>query len=251
MKFLRVTYEDGVAVVKLDRGVTNALNGELLRELSKTMRMLRYDKVCSALVLTSTNEKFFSIGFDIPELFPLDADDFLEFYRGFNRVCSELYTYPKPTIASIPGHAVAGGCILALCCDYRFIAEGRNLMGLNEIKLGVPLPYLVDCILHSIVGTRNARDMADSGDFYEPDKLLALGVVDAVLPAEQLLAESVAHAGSIGSHPREAFAAIKRNRVQAVRAQASRRAKEKERQFVDMWYASETRQRLKEAMERY
>lgn len=75
-----------------------------------------------------------------------------------------LYTLPKPVVAAITGHAIAGGCILALCCDYRFISEGRKLMGLNEVKLGVPVPYLADRVLHALVGTRYAREIIESGE---------------------------------------------------------------------------------------
>ena len=74
---------------------------------------------------------------------------------------------------------------MALCCDYRFIAEGRKLMGLNEVKLGVPVPYLGDCILRHLVGARHARDIMDTGDFYHPEVLLQMGMVDQALPLEK------------------------------------------------------------------
>ena len=100
----------------------------------------------------------------------------------------KLFTFPKPTAAAISGHAIAGGCILTLCCDYRYIAEGRKLMGLNEIKLGVPVPYVADCILRSLVGFRHAREIMESGDFYQPETSFQKGLVDAVLPLENVLA---------------------------------------------------------------
>jgi enoyl-CoA hydratase/carnithine racemase len=97
---------------------------ELVDELGKLLERIEHDSSVSALVLGSSNDKFLSIGFDIPRLFELPREDFTTFFSEFNRVCLSLYTLPKPTIAAITGHAVAGGCILALCCDYRFIAEG-------------------------------------------------------------------------------------------------------------------------------
>jgi enoyl-CoA hydratase/carnithine racemase len=141
MMMIRTEYHDKVAVVKLNRGITNALNLQLVNELAETLHGVKHDSDVHSLVLGSSNEKFFSIGFDVPELFELTKSDFKFFYQTFNRVCLDLYTLPKPTIAVITGHAIAGGAILALCCDYRFIAEGRKLMGLNEIRLGVPVPY--------------------------------------------------------------------------------------------------------------
>lgn len=155
MKLIRREYRDRVAILKLNRGIINALNLQLVNQLAENLQKVRDDSDVHSLVLCSSNEKFFSIGFDIPELFKLTRKDFRVFYQAFNRVCMDLYTLPKPTIAAITGHAIAGGCILALCCDYRFIAEGRKLMGLNEIKLGIPVPYPGDCILRHVAGTRN------------------------------------------------------------------------------------------------
>jgi len=172
VKLIYTEFRDEVAVLKLNRGVTNALNLQLVSQLAENLQTVRDDSDVQGLVLSSFNEKFFSIGFDIPELIKLTIDDFRVFYQVYNRICVDLYTLPKPTIAAITGHAIAGGCILALCCDYRFIAEGRKLMGLNEIKLGIPVPYPGDCILQHVVGTRNAREIMGTGEFYDPEVLL-------------------------------------------------------------------------------
>jgi len=176
---LGVEIQDSVAVAKLSRGVTNAFNLELVDELLKLILDLKFKDQVRALVLTSSNEKFFSIGFDIPQLFELSPEDFQLYYQKFNQMCLALYTFPKPTVAAITGHAIAGGCILALCCDYRVIADERQLMGLNEIKLGVPVPYLADCILRSLVGVRAARLIMESGDFYPPLQLFQMGMVSS------------------------------------------------------------------------
>ena len=251
MKMIRVEHHGEVAIVKLDRGVTNTIDLQLVEELSETLQGVTHDPGVHSLVLGSSNERFFSIGFDIPQLFGLARQDFKFFYQTFNRVCMDLYTLPKPTIAAITGHAIAGGCILALCCDYRFIAQGRKLMGLNEIRLGVPVPYLADCVLRHIVGVRYARDIMDIGEFYQPEESLQMGIVDQVLPLEQVLPKSIEKARLLGGSPQEAFAMIKRNRVERVEAQVLTRLEEKERFFVDRWYSDEARERLREAMEKF
>jgi len=250
-KMIRIEYHNKVAIVKLDRNVTNALNLELVTKLDETLLKVKKDSNTHSFVLNSSNEKFFSIGFDIPQLFGFSKDDFKVFYKTFNRVCLELYTLPKLTIAAITGHAVAGGCILALCCDYRFIAEGRKKMGLNEIKLGVPIPYPADCILRQIVGFRNAREIVDTGEFYLPDKLLQMGMVDLILPLDQLLFKSIEKAKLLGALSQDAFAMIKRNRIEMVEAQVLTELKEKERLFLECWYSAETRKRLKEAIAKF
>jgi enoyl-CoA hydratase/carnithine racemase len=248
---IQVEQKNQILIAKLNRGVTNAINLELVNKLSEIVKKTEQDTKVHALVLSSANEKFFSIGFDIPELFELDKKDFMIFYRAFNRLCLDLYTLPKPTIAAITGHAVAGGCIIALCCDYRYIAPGETKMGLNEIKLGVPIPYPVDCMLRQVLGFRIAREMTDAGDFYEADALLDMGMVDKIMPLEKLQTEAVARAASLGGHAQNAFAMIKRSRTESTETQILLKLKEKEETFLEAWYAEETRERLKEAMKKF
>ncbi|MGB7062758.1 MAG: enoyl-CoA hydratase/isomerase family protein [Candidatus Zixiibacteriota bacterium] len=251
METIRTENRDGVAVVTLNRRTTNAINRQLVDELTGTLRQIKGDSDARGAVLTSSNEKFFSIGLDIPQLFELNREDFGSFYRAFNRLCIDLYTLPKPLVAAITGHATAGGCILALCCDYRFIAQGRKLMGMNEIKLGVPVPYPIDCIFRQLVGVRIAREVVDSGEFYPPDELIGMGMVDQVLPLEQVLPKSIDKVRLLGSYPQEAVEMIKRNRTEAIEAEILARLKEREELFIECWYSDEVRKRLKEAMEKF
>jgi enoyl-CoA hydratase/carnithine racemase len=248
---ITLDYQDKVMIVNLNRGVINALNLELVKRLTEVFGKAKNDPDVHGLVLDSTNEKFFCIGFDIPQLYELDRENFMSFYRAFNNMCLELYTLPKPTTAAITGHATAGGCILALCCDYRLIAEGKKLMGLNEIKLGVPIPYLADCVLRSLVGVRYARDIMESGDFYPPEQSLQMGMVDQVLPLEQVRSQAVEKAQLPGSMPQQAYALIKRNRVETIEAQFLARREEKEKSFLQCWYSDQARQQLKEAIEKF
>lgn len=248
---INMNYQDKVMIVNLNRGVINALNLELVKRLSEAFGKAKNDPEVHGLVLCSSNEKFFCIGFDIPGLYELDQEGFRTFYRTFNNMCLELYTLPKPTTAAITGHATAGGCILALCCDYRLIAEGKKLMGLNEIKLGVPVPYLADRILQSIVGVRYARDIIKIGDFYRPEQSLQMGMVDQVLPLEQVRSQAVEKAQLLGSMNQQAYALIKRNRVETIEEQFLARREEKEKSFLQCWYSDQARQKLKEAIEKF
>jgi enoyl-CoA hydratase/carnithine racemase len=199
MEMISVEKHGKVLLAKMNYGVTNALNPKVFQELGEILQQVKNDEAVNSLVLGSSNEKFFSIGFDIPKLFEMNRDDFSAFYRMFNQVCMELYTLSRPTVAAITGHAIAGGCILALCCDYRFIAKGKKLMGLNEVKLGVPVPYLPDRVLHALAGVRKAREMMESGRFYAPDEMLKAGVVDEVLLIEDVVKTAIEHAGALGS----------------------------------------------------
>jgi len=247
METIHLDFDDNTAMVMLNHGVTNALSPQVVSELAEVLESVRDHSNVKALVLTSTSEKFFSIGFDLPKLIELSETDLRNYYQSFNRLCIQLYSLPKPTVAAIPGHAIAGGCILALCCDYRFIAEGRKLMGLNEVKLGVPVPYPATCILQQLVGTRYSREIVEAGEFFLPETLLQMGLIDRVLHLEKVLPTAIEMAKGLAAHPPEALAMIKRNRVEPVVEQIQGRLEEREQIFVEQWRSAEAQKRLREA----
>jgi enoyl-CoA hydratase/carnithine racemase len=154
-------------------------------------------------------------------------------------------------VAALTGHAIAGGCILALCCDFRIIAEGKKLMGLNEIKLGVPIPYPGDRILTYLVGHRISNEIQVLGEFYPAEELLELGMVDQVYPVKDVVPESISRIEQISSTSLEAFRVIKQNRVERVENEIRAGLEEKHQSFMDCWFADDTRLRLKEAMEKF
>ncbi|PKN29690.1 MAG: hypothetical protein CVU64_06940 [Deltaproteobacteria bacterium HGW-Deltaproteobacteria-21] len=245
-----VERRDRVAILKLARDVTNALNLEHVTHLAKALEEAKQDSEVRGIVLASANDKIFSLGFDIPWLHEADQEQVARFYRLFNKTCLDLYTVPKPTVAAITGHAIAGGTILALCCDYRYIADGRKLMGLNEIKLGLPVPYLPDCIARQLLGTNKAREVLETGDFYPAEDLLRMGMVDQVLPLESVLTKSVEKAAQLGSAPR-AFALIKQNRVETIEARVREHGEEKARAFLECWFSPDAQERLREAIKKF
>jgi enoyl-CoA hydratase/carnithine racemase len=251
MGMITIDYVNTVAIVKLDRGVTNALNLDLVREMDGFLEEARWDRGICGLVLGSTSEKFFSIGFDIKAMYDLPRKDFEVYFKAFNRMCLSLYTLPKPTVAALTGHAIAGGCIMALCCDYRFMGEGKILMGLNEIRLGVPVPYPADCILRDIVGTRAAREITDVGAFHGPGQAIQTGLIDKVYPMGEVLDRSVETVRAIGSWPPGAFAVIKHNRTAEVERRIRTGWDEREQSFLDCWYSAEARGLLREAMKKF
>lgn len=250
MDEVKVEQLEGVRVLRLNRGVTNPINLGLVVSLGKVLEAMKEEGTNDAVVLTG-NDKFFSIGFDLPELVRLDREGMLTFYQAMNRVSIELYTFPRPTVAAIGGHATAGGCILALCCDYRHISKGRKLMGLNEVKLGLPVPYPADRMLHQIIGTRYAREIMETGEFYAPEQALSMGLVDDVVGPEELLQHAIGRAKVLGAMTPHAFKRIKANRVGPVKGQILANLEKREITFLEMWFSDETQQLLHEAMKRF
>ncbi len=248
---VQVERDGGVAVVRLDRSEINAINLELVRALAGVLGEVRADAGVTGVVLASASRKFFAMGFDLPELLELDRAGMAEFYREYNEVCLALYTLPKPTVAAIGSHAVGGGCILALCCDYRFMAEGRGVMGLVEVKIGVPVPYLAHCLLERAAGDRDARDVAYGGELLGPQELLRLGMVDRVLRPEQVEIDAINAAKAYGAMPANAFAAIKSTRTAEVERLYAGNGAGKQEEFLDCWFSEGTQPLLREAAEKF
>jgi enoyl-CoA hydratase/carnithine racemase len=252
VSLIEVQKQENGVIVSLNRSKTNALNTELLNELQVTLNTLKTDEKVQALVITSTSDRFFSIGLDVPELYDLSKSEFEIFYRLFTQVCLDLYQLPKPVIAAIPGHATAGGCILTLCCDYRYISHGRAVMGLNEIKLGVPVPFLADYIVHSLVGSQIARSLMETGDFHPVEELKRLGLVEEVVePPSELLTHAFEKATKLSAYSSTAYAAIKQNRINPIVTRYKQTREEEVKLFVECWYSETARNELKEAMKKF
>ncbi len=250
-ELISLSIENKIAVLTLKKSIINEINIDLVSELIHALEKVKNDTGIRGLVLSSQNEKFFSIGFDIPNLIKLGKEDFAVFYKAFNQLCISLYTLPKPTTTAITGHAIAGGCILALCCDYRIIAEGHKLMGLNEIKLGVSVPYPADRILRDLVGARAAQEIMETGKFYSADELLKIGMVDQVVSQSTVVSSAIERSKIIGAMPESAFALIKRNRIEPVVEQISKSLEEKEALFVDLWFSDPAQKLLNIAIENF
>lgn len=251
MKWIEAADEDGVRILKLNHGVTNAINGELLEDLRDSLLEVQNNPTIRALVLTSANEKFFSIGFDLPDLLPREVSEFETFFRRFNEICIDLYTLPKPTVAALTGHATAGGFILASCCDYRFMVSGKKFSALTEINLGVPVPYFSDLVLRQLVGDRKATEIMYTGALFPAEEAWAMGFLDGHFDPELLPARAVDKARALGSHFAPAFAAIKRNRTAEI-AQKGRDYLETDiKNFLTFWYSPDARTRLEEARQKF
>ncbi|MCP4676643.1 MAG: enoyl-CoA hydratase/isomerase family protein [Deltaproteobacteria bacterium] len=241
---------EAVCIITLARGVTNPIDLALVTALSNELDSIENDSTIRSVVLTG-NSKFFSIGFDIPALIELDRQGMGLFFGAMDRLSLRLYAFPKPTVIAMTGHAIAGGCILAICGDYRYISEGRKLMGLNEIKLGLPVPYPADRILDQVVGARHAREIMESGDFYESEQSMKMGLVDKMLPGEQVLPAAVEKARTLGRMPTEAFRRIKGNRVEPTRDLILAALDERKEAFLDFWFSKGTQALLRDAAKNF
>jgi enoyl-CoA hydratase/carnithine racemase len=196
-------------------------------------------------------DRFFSVGFDLPELLRLDRPAMGSFFDRFNRLCLELSTAPFPTICALSGHAVAGGCILALACDYRYAVAEEKKIGLNELKLGVPVPYLADMMLRHTVGDRYASQMIYSGELISFSDAKSIGLVDVVGPPDELEDFTIERLSRIAGFQSEAFSAVKANKVEEIKRRYEQNRQSKNKIFLDCWFSIPVQENLREASMRF
>jgi len=237
-----------VAIVRLNNGVINAINTELIEDLSKAIHRVKAE--FKGMVLAG-GTKFFCIGFDLPVLLKLDRAAMSEFLDAFDQVVLDLYTLPIPTACAIGGHAVAGGTILALTCDYRFAASGRKFMGLNEINIGVPVPCLPDLLLRQIIADRAATEIVYRGQLIEPEDALKIGLVDDVYSEDELEERAVGKISELADLSQPAFSVIKGNRVRENAVKFEKVRESSKKQFLDCWFLDAVKTLLSEAAKKF
>ena len=251
MSLISFSKIETTAVISLNNGITNALNIELLKELSAALVSIQNENQITAVVISSANEKIFSLGFDLPNLLKLERHAFKLFFEAFNLLCLQIYTFPKPIVSAINGHAIAGGCIITLCCDFRLIASGRRLMGLNEVRLGIPVPLAAEIILRQLVGNHVAEKVIFTGQLYTPDELHIYGLVDRVVKPEKLKQCALEQATMLGKNFNSAFQIMKLNTRQKVADDIKRGIEDHSEKFIDLWFSQTARELLTTAAEKF
>lgn len=245
MSFVKVKAEGNVAVVTLARGKVNAINDPMIDEIADSFEQLEKDPVIRTLVLTGQG-KFFSFGFDIPELLEFSRDGFTRFLTRFTDLYRTLFLFPKPVVAALNGHTIAGGCMLASACDSRLMVSGKSKISLNEITFGAAVLAGSVEMLRFCVGDANAQTILYSGELYTGDRAAELGLVDRVIPESELMSRSIETAGRLGEKDSAAFAGIKRLLREPVATVMADRESDSIRKFVEIWYSESTRRQLKE-----
>jgi len=248
MTKLALEEHGNVAILRLTNGVTNAVSPELVEELALALQEVQGR--FRGMVLAGGN-KFFSMGLDLPTLLKLSRKDMAAFWVGFEDTVLSLYTLPIPTAAAIAGHAPAAGTILALACDFRLIASGKKLMGLNEIKIGLPVPFLADLMLRQVVGDRAATEIEYTGELLMPEKSQALVLVDGIFPEEEVEARTIAKISEIVEGPPFGFPLTKQHRTRDIRAQFLAGRDSINQAFMDCWFMPSTQALLKEAATKF
>lgn len=240
MATVRVDDRDGgVRLLTLDRPPANAEDETLLTDLSAALDDAARQEGVRAVVLTGAGT-FFSGGFDLAAP-RRDAAAAAAIGRLFRDTHEKLLTLPKPTVALVNGHAIAGGMILALACDYRLGVDGDYKVGLNEVAIGSSFPRVAFEIVRLRLLHGRAAELLLGAALYPASQALRLGLVDELLPADTILATVLRRAARMGAFPREAYADTKAMLVAEAVSRLAAETPEGDARRAAIWTTAESR----------
>jgi 3,2-trans-enoyl-CoA isomerase len=248
MNTLQFTITDRLATITLDRGRSNPINHEMLQELIACMRELESNKEVGGVILTG-KPGFFSSGIDLIEAYSYDEEKIRAFWVDFMRMQTVLASFSKPLVAAISGHSPAGGCIMAICADYRVMAEGQFIIGLNEIPVGIIVPDSVFAIYSFWLGRHKAYQYLMEGKLMPPAEALEIGLVDEVTAAENVLAVAEAKARTYMKLNRMVWSLSKQNLRKELIAKLSADQSQTLDIMLKQWWAPATRKGLEMMIE--
>ncbi|XP_061456069.1 enoyl-CoA delta isomerase 1, mitochondrial [Rhineura floridana] len=177
----------GVAVMKMKNPPVNSLSLEFLTEFSISLEKLENNKACRGVILTSATPQIFSAGLDITEMYGKSEEHYAEFWKAVQEMWITLYNSSLVTIAAINGSSPAGGCLMAMSCDYRIMAENpKYSIGLNETKLGIVAPFWFKETMTNTIGHRATERSLQMGFLYSAPDALRVGIVDELVPEEKI-----------------------------------------------------------------
>jgi 3,2-trans-enoyl-CoA isomerase len=242
-----VEVRDEVTILTLDRPKANAFDPELVAALSGALADLTKAKA-RGVVLASSTPGIFSAGWDLPYLIDRNRAEMEAFVASYCALVRQLFVFGPPVVAALSGHAIAGGLIFAMAADERVAAKGRAKFGLSEVILGVSVPTCLMEPFRHVIGARHMERLASTGENVDAETALAMGLIDAVVPAEELLERSVERARFLGGLSAAAYAAIKlRSRSAAIARFDQARDHDP---FLDFWFSEDARFRIRDMVAR-
>ena len=233
---IEVTHRGPIRIARVAHGKANALDLDLSNAIIDTI--LEYQSSPDAALVITGQGTMFSAGVDLVCV----VDGGAAYVRGFlpalSAALGAVFACPKPVVAAVNGHAIAGGCILAAAADHRVMARGSGRIGIPELRVGVPFP-VVPLEVMRFAAARHLAAMVYGGATFSADEALAHGLVDGIADPEGLMGAAVAAAEHLAALPADVFTLTKR----ALRAPAIERIRAGEaldREVVDAWAAPET-----------
>jgi enoyl-CoA hydratase/carnithine racemase len=237
-----------VRELRLARPPANALSPELVDALAAALEQAPRDGA-QAIVLSGA-PGMFCAGLDVPLLLPFGRSAIRSMWRHLYGMLRELAAAKIPVAAAITGHSPAGGAVLATYCDYRVMAEGNYKIGYNEVQVGIPMPVAILRCVARLVGDRQAERLCVGGLLLPAAEALRIGLIDEIVPAEQVVERAVEWCRAMTALPVTAMSRTREaSRAGLVRLMDEGLAGELD-QLVESWFHPEAQSVLHAVVER-
>ena len=244
MNTIKVTIKDHLCIITLDRGKSNALNREMITELGDMLVNISADQNINGVIITG-KEHFFSAGLDLIELYQYSPEEAASFWHLFLNFTATITAFKKPMVAAINGHSPAGGCVIALACDHRVMAEGQYIIGLNEVPVGIIVPNSIFNLYSFWLGKANAARSLLDGKLFTPDEALKIGLVDELVNPASILTAAERKIRKYMAMERNTWEQSKLNiRKELITATSADQTAALER-MLEQWWSPTTRSILK------
>lgn len=207
MSYIDIDRVGETTVLRLNRPPVNAIDLELTEELDICLSDLETDMPAGGLVLTGEGATFCS-GVDFKAAPTYSAEDKRRMVGNINGMVARLYALPTATVAAVNGHAIGGGLVLALTCDFRLFADGDCKLGLTEVAVGIPYPACPMEVLKAELPAPLRRGLVLSGRVFGPRDARDMGIADELGPADGLIDRAAALAAQLAAQP--SYTTVKR-----------------------------------------
>ncbi len=230
------TTTDGIDTLRIEHGKANALDVELCGELESA---LAAGESREGPLIVTGGGSMFSAGVDLFRVVDGGREYISRFLPALSNLFLRLFIMPRPVVAAINGHAIAGGCILACACDYRVMGGGKGRIGLPELAVGVPFPAAAIELLRSVIDPSRLHELLFVGKTYDAREAATAGLVNEAVPLDAVLDRAVAIARDLGSRPAASYR-ITKHFLRGPAAERIRAAERDRSDLIDAWAAPET-----------
>lgn len=237
-----VQERDRVAHITLRHGRVNAMDMEFCQALEHQLRTLA-DSSLRAVTITGHGHVF-SAGIDLKRWLAEPADYVVPFLEVIESLFATCFTFPKPLISLINGHAIAGGCMLAISADYRLLAPGAKI-GIPELRVGVPLPITAVEMVRFVAANQAFQRLVNVGATFVDAEAVAVGLADEIVPVDEMAASAARIVDEFSVVPTATFQFSKRQTRAPVLAAIAANRQRLYNEYLQIWQSPQIRESIK------
>jgi enoyl-CoA hydratase len=245
---IELTQRGEVAILQIVHGKANALDVELCEAIAARFKQLETGSA-RAIVITGQG-RMFSAGVDLLRLSAGGADYVRQFLPALHQLYDTVFHFPKPVVAAVNGHAIAGGCVLQCCADRRIAARGDFRIGVTELLVGVPFPPMAFEVMRFATPPAFFPEAILSGATFPPDVAQFRRLVDELVEPDALLDRAVEWAQTLAALPPATFAMTKRQLRQDAINRMARHGARVDADAEKIWTAPETLAHIRDYVSR-